>query len=71
MRKQIDVYMLEFDEGGNTIWIHNQAGATILRVKTEGMIVVNKECTNPYPHADIITPDCIQFCIPDHENSTL
>lgn len=54
---------LEFEEGGNTLWIHGMHG-TILRIKCSGKIAV-KSCQAPGPHADIQVNGDIEFCVPD------
>lgn len=67
-RHQVDVAMLEFDEGGNTIWVHSPRGATVLRIKTlGGKIVVNNECSNTVSHSDIIVEGDIEMCMPPEE----
>lgn len=62
-RYHIPVALLEFDEGGNTLWVHSPKGETVLRVKTMGRIVVNEKCTNIVSHADIVVKDDIQICV--------
>ncbi len=62
-RIKIPVVELEFEEGGNTIWVHNPIGATVLRIKTMGKITTNKECENVCSHSDIIVPDDINICL--------
>ena len=61
-RYAIDVGLLEFDEGGNTIWIHS-IGGTVLRIKCR-RIVVHRECSNTVPHADVNVTGDINFCVP-------
>ena len=61
-RIQIPVMMLEFDVDGHTIWIHNDQGATVLRIKTEGF-TVNSECDNICSHSDIIVKGKVEMCI--------
>jgi len=57
--------MLEFDEGGKTLWVHAPNGATVLRVTTRGgKIRVSKSCQNIVSHADVITTDDIEICMP-------
>jgi hypothetical protein len=63
-RIQIPVMMLEFDTDGNTIWIHNDKGATVLRIKTGGFIV-NQECENICSHSDIIVKEKVSMCLAD------
>ena len=62
-RIKIPVEILEFDEGGNTIWIHGPAGATVLRLKTMKSISVNRECQNICSHVDVICHDEIEVCV--------
>lgn len=63
-RIQIPVSMLEFDEGGNTVWIHGPQGATVLRIKTMKKITVGKtDCENICSHSDILVQDGIEFCL--------
>jgi len=65
MRYSIPAAEIEFDEGGNTIWVHGPQGATILRLKTMGKINVRTACENICSHADIIVPDDIEVCVVD------
>ena len=37
-RIKIPVALLEFDEGGNTVWVHNDQGATVFRIAVMGDI---------------------------------
>ncbi len=53
---------VEFNEGGNTIWVHSPSGATILRIKTTGRINVRSECENVCSHADMIVNGDIEVC---------
>lgn len=62
---QIPAACIEFVEGGNTIWIHSPMGATILRIKTNGKIVVNNECENICSHSDMIVDEDIHICLSD------
>jgi hypothetical protein len=63
-RHQIPVAMLEFEESGHTIWVHSPRGSTVLRIKTLGKIMVNRDCQNSVAHVDVITSDDIEICIP-------
>jgi hypothetical protein len=68
-RIQLEAVGLEFDEGGNTIWIHGPGG-TVLRIKCSGRITVN-ECSAPCAHADVMVEGDIAFCVPfDDESAT-
>jgi hypothetical protein len=75
----IPVAQLEFTEGGNTLWIHNDQGMTVLRVRLSGPIEIDK-CTNPSAHMDVVAtqdPEVsrviiaskrpVHFCIPNGE----
>ena len=57
---------LEFEEGGNTIWIHGPDGGTLLRIKCSGQITT-KRCASPIAHADVIVDGDIEFCVPTDE----
>jgi hypothetical protein len=61
-RIQLEALGLEFDEGGNTIWIHGPEG-TVLRIKCSGRITATR-CSAPGPHADVIVAGDIAFCVP-------
>ncbi len=65
-RIQLEAIGLEFDEGGNTIWIHGSQG-TILRIKCSGRITTT-HCTAPGPHADVIVQGNILFCVPEEND---
>lgn len=56
---------LEFEENGNTIWVHGPQG-TLLRIKCTGRIQVNR-CEAPGAHADAIVAGNIEFCVPPSE----
>ena len=62
-RVQIPVGLLEFTEGGHTIWVQSPEGGTTLRIKCKGSIKID-QCTNsPLSHCDIIVDGDINFCI--------
>lgn len=67
MRRTIEVLALEFDEGGNTLWVHGRKG-TVLRVKTTGKIYV-KDCgeRTSGSHADVVTKDDVTMCMGSDE----
>lgn len=67
-RHQVPVAQLEFDDGGNTIWIHNANGETVLRLKTVKKIEVQRDCINCCAHTDIITPHPIVICLPSKKS---
>ena len=54
---------IEFDPDGKTLWVHSPLGATILRIKTMGKIVVDRCDMNPVSHADIVVKDDIKICV--------
>jgi hypothetical protein len=59
------VALLEFETDGNTIWIHSPTGATVLRIKTMGKIIVSNTCKNSVSHTDVITSHDIIVCLAD------
>ena len=61
-RIQICADMLEFNVGGNTIWIQSKKG-TVMRIKCTGTIKVDACTTNPSSHSDVIVNGDINFCI--------
>jgi len=61
-RIQLEAAGLEFEENGNTIWVHGPHG-TMLRIKCSGQISV-KHCEAPGPHADVNVPGDIEICVP-------
>jgi hypothetical protein len=48
----IPVECLEFDEGGNTLWVQGLSG-TVLRVKVKGSFRTEACRTNPVSHLDL------------------
>lgn len=62
MRIEIPVVVIEFDEGGHTIWVQFQKGATILRIKCTDTLKVLRDCENIVSHADILVPGDIAEC---------
>jgi hypothetical protein len=65
-RIQLEAAGLEFEEGGNTVWIHGPDGGTLLRIKCSGRITT-KSCASPIAHADVIVAGDIEFCVPVDE----
>src|SRR5262245_24617928 len=64
MRHTIAVAGLEFEDGGNTIWVHGKGG-TVLRIKTDGK-VTSKACSVElagYAHADVAAHGDIEICV--------
>lgn len=69
-RVSVEVSVLEYVEGGNTIWIHGPEGGTVLRIKTRGTISTDDACVSPIAHADVVVSDDIRICVPNRrENS--
>jgi hypothetical protein len=64
-RIQLEAVGLEFNDGGNTIWIHGPGG-TLLRVKCTGTITA-KSCSAPTAHADALVVGNIEFCVPTEQ----
>ena len=63
------VLALEFQEGGNTIWIQGPQGGTTLRIKTMGKVTASRCDTSPVSHGDIVVQDDIHICIEADEFS--
>jgi hypothetical protein len=59
----VRVLALEFQEGGNTIWIQGPQGGTTLRIKTMGKVTSSRCDTSPISHGDIVVQDDIHICI--------
>lgn len=55
MRINIPVAVLEFDSGSHTLWVHNEDGATVLRLKLPpGVTFATEEgCINIASHCDV------------------
>ena len=63
MSKTIEVAQIEFNEGGNTLWIHTKNGSTALRIKCTGKIT-SEACQNsPFSHGDIFVEGDIHLCL--------
>ena len=63
-RVKIPVAELEFEEGGNTIWVHGPLGTTVLRVKVSGRLSSAKCAENPSSHLDLVAQDVDPvFCL--------
>jgi len=65
-RIQIQVGLLEFNAGSNTIWIQSDEGATTLRIKCSGRINIERCKDSPVSHCDILVDGDINFCINFH-----
>ena len=61
-RIQIGADMVEFNVGGNTIWVQSKKG-TVMRIKCTGTIKVDACTTNQSLHSDVILNGDINFCI--------
>jgi hypothetical protein len=68
-RVQIPVSLLEFDDNGNTIWVHGPMGATVLRIKTMGKINITEGCENICSHSDIFVKEDIEICLGEDAGS--
>lgn len=66
---QIPVALIEFQEGGRTIWIHNSEGCTVLRLQAPpgSKITVNEECENICSHVDLAAKGNIEICLKEKE----
>lgn len=63
MRIQIPVQFIEFDEGGNTLWVQAESG-TVLRIKVKGYIQTERCASNPVSHLDLMAQDVSPtFCL--------
>lgn len=61
-RVEIPACVLEYREGGNTLWIHSPKGATILRLKVH--TIESSFCeSSSVSHADMVVAQDLQFCL--------
>jgi hypothetical protein len=67
MRVHIPVAMAEFDDSGNTIWIHAPNGSTVFRIKCTGKFIIDESCNNNVAHSDILVDGDIEICLPPEE----
>lgn len=67
-RVQIPVGMLEFTEGGNTIWVQSPEGGTTMRIKCTGKITSEICSTSPISHVDLIVHGDINICLSQDAN---
>ena len=67
MRVQISVAIAEFDDTGNTIWIHDSEGNTVFRIKCTGKFVIDEVCNNNVAHSDILVDGNIEICLPPED----
>ena len=63
-RHSIPVAILEFDEGGQCIWVHDAKGSTVLRIKVKN-IKVQRGCENICAHSDMMVNNEVTICLPD------
>lgn len=61
---EIPVEMLQIDDGGRAMWLHDENGSTVMRLQTTGIITLNHKCTNNCPHVDIRVSGDIEICVP-------
>lgn len=59
----IPVAVLEFRQGGNTLWVHGPEGGTVLRLKTTGKISAEACTTSPVSHVDVMVDGDVNVCI--------
>ncbi len=64
-RITIPAVAVEFDVGGNTIWVHGPDGGTVLRIKVSGRLGVDRCDSSPVSHLDLIAtlPKDPVFCL--------
>jgi hypothetical protein len=62
-RITISAGIIEFNSGGNTVWIQSTEGSTTLRIKCSGKINVERCKDSPVSHCDIYIQGDINFCI--------
>ncbi len=57
---------IEYEEGGNTIWVQGPQGGTLLRIQvSRGNKVTSTQCaTSPIAHADIQVEGDVVMCLP-------
>jgi hypothetical protein len=61
----IPVSLIEFREGGNTLWVHSPTGGTVLRFKTLDGKITAKQCQSraPVSHGDATIQGDLEICI--------
>lgn len=61
-RIQIPVWLMEFQDGGNTIWIQGENG-TVLRIKVTGKITTEACKVSLCSHCDIVLNGDLKICL--------
>lgn len=61
-RVTLPALAVEFDEGGNTLWVQG-LGGTLLRIKTTGKITSTECVASPLSHGDLNITEDIEICI--------
>lgn len=61
----IPVGMIEFREGGHTLWIHGLTGGTVLRLKTLDGKITSTTCQNETSesHGDALIKGDLVICL--------
>lgn len=68
-RIAIPIGVMEFEDGGDTIWFQSPFGGTVFRIKTMGKIITQKCTISPVSHGDLVVQGSIKLCIgPDEGN---
>lgn len=62
-RINIPVALVEYDEGGNTLWIQSPEGGTTIRIKCTGKITSSFCEVSPLSHLDLVINGDINFCL--------
>lgn len=60
---QIPSAIIEFVEGGNTIWVQSPEGGTTIRIKCSGKITTDTCKNSPISHSDILVNGDIHICL--------
>jgi len=63
MQHQITVSVLEFDDNGNTLWVHGPEGNTVLRIKGSRGIEVHKN-NEYFPYIDVYVEGKLNINLP-------
>jgi len=62
-RVLVDAAAVEFRVGGNTLWVHGPEGSTVVRIKCEGTISIERCQHSPWSHMDLVLPGDMHFCL--------